>query len=113
MPHCTIEYSTELRSRLDPYVLVETVFRATLASGLFVENDIKTRALPYEYYQVGAKRADFIAVSIRMLSGRTDAQKTALTAALKEALLALDLQRLALTVEVIDMHRDSYIKEDL
>ena len=108
MPHCVIEYSVETPTK----PLMKTVYDSTLASGLFDPSgkDIKVRAMPYTYQQNGAGLAGFIHVTLKILSGRTTEQKRHLSTTVLTALHDLGFTNCSLTVEVIDIDRDSYAK---
>lgn len=108
MPHCIIEHS----SNLDPFALNELVFTAAHESKLFAEDgkDIKVRSQPYDYYLVGGEKVDFIHVSIRLLAGRSADQKRMLSLHTQSKLKRLNLERASITVEVIDMDSQSYVK---
>lgn len=110
MPHCIVHYSRPLASRIPPAQLIQTVYASALASGLFQGKDIKTRALAFEDYQTGEQQQDFIHVEVRLLSGRTLEQRTALSRHVMDALLALGQQDISLTVQISEMERDSYSK---
>jgi 5-carboxymethyl-2-hydroxymuconate isomerase len=108
MPHCVVEHSISLDSDL----LVQKVFQGALRTGLFEADgsDIKVRALGYTNYMTGPKKSDFIHVALKILSGRTSEQKLSLSNAVIEELVALELNAVSITVEVVDMDRDSYRK---
>ncbi|QSV15171.1 MULTISPECIES: 5-carboxymethyl-2-hydroxymuconate Delta-isomerase [Photobacterium] len=110
MPHCVIEYSKELEKKVSPQTLISHVYQGALASDLFEGPDIKTRTLSYEHHQTGDERLDFIHVSVRILSGRTDVQKQALSHSVLSQLQSLSLQSVSLTVEILDIDRSSYAK---
>ncbi|MBN1007446.1 5-carboxymethyl-2-hydroxymuconate Delta-isomerase [Amphritea pacifica] len=110
MPHCIIEFSDTLAPRLSPAKLVQTVYEGALKSGLFQAEDIKTRALAYDHFLTGAAPADFIHVTIRILSGRTDEQKQLLSSTVLKGLTDCNLAGISLTVEVVDIHSCSYAK---
>ncbi|WP_445400135.1 5-carboxymethyl-2-hydroxymuconate Delta-isomerase [Zobellella sp. An-6] len=110
MPHCVIEYSTTLGRQLSPSALVTAVHQGAFDSGLFEEADIKSRAVGYDYHHHGGARRDFIHVTLKILSGRTPEQRKALAALVLEALAGLGLEDISLTVEVVEMERESYAK---
>jgi len=97
---------------LDSELLVQKVFLGALSVGLFEPNgsDIKVRALGYNSYMIGPKKSDFIHVVLKILSGRTSEQKLSLSNAVIEELVALAYNDVSITVEVVDMDRDSYRK---
>lgn len=80
------------------------------SSGLFESSDIKTRAIPYRYYQVGVSQSSFIHVSSRILSGRNGVQKETLNSAIIGKLSILAFSNCSITAEVIDIHKESYVK---
>ncbi|WP_432474257.1 5-carboxymethyl-2-hydroxymuconate Delta-isomerase [Amphritea sp. HPY] len=117
MPHCIIEYAKGLEDSLDISTLVATVHTGAFRTGLFAEADIKTRAIAYEYFQTGSTDTPFIHVTVRILSGRTRQQKSLLTRQILAQLRQLqNLQKiqqgsaLSLTVEVLDIERETYAK---
>lgn len=113
MPHCIIEHS----SNLDNKKLIALVFEAALTSTLFEKDgsDIKVRILPFEFYQTGALKnttaqADFIHVTLKILSGRNTEQKHLLSKLVLESLATLALRACSISVEVVDIDRASYTK---
>lgn len=108
MPHCIIEHSVQINSEL----LVPLVFSGALESELFEADgsDIKVRAQAFTDYQTGLTSADFVHVTLKILSGRTLDQKQALSQGVLSALASLGLTQCAITVEVLDIDRASYSK---
>jgi 5-carboxymethyl-2-hydroxymuconate isomerase len=108
MPHCVVEHSANFDSDL----LVQRVFSGALGSGLFESDgsDIKVRALGYSSYMTGPKKSDFIHVVLKILSGRTSKQKSNLSTAVINELVTLGCSNVSITVEVVEMDRDSYCK---
>ncbi len=109
MPHCIVEHSP----CVDPTELNQKVFLGALESGLFASDgsDIKVRSIVYENYQTGAVKEDFIHVTLRILSGRNEEDKQRLSKNVLFQLEALPLSNSSLTVEVVDMHKESYSKK--
>ena len=118
MPHLTLEYSAGIAG-FDAGHALDGLNAAMLASGLFDEADIKSRAAEFPVFRVGAATGQrhFLHVRARLLSGRTATQKQALAAALLAALKAAcpapGVGEIQLSVETADMERDSYAKEIL
>ncbi|MFT5757172.1 MAG: 5-carboxymethyl-2-hydroxymuconate isomerase [Alteromonadaceae bacterium] len=112
MPHCIIEYAKNIEHSVTPQQLLNAVFQGTAKSQLFYKDtDIKTRAIAYEHYQIGAKKDDFVHVTIKILSGRTLTQRQHLSSLVLDALSLLNFNDTSLTIEVIDMEKDSYTKK--
>ncbi len=108
MPHCIIEYSQKLESSLDIKALVQCVHSSTLASGLFSEQAIKSRAIAYEHYQTGGSDGPFIHITIRLFDGRTGEQKAALSRAVLDDVIGQMKDVGSVTVEIVDIDKASY-----
>lgn len=106
MPHCIVEHSSEL----DAATLVKAVHQGAIQSELFDCAAIKTRAISYQHHCGDDAFKHFVHVNLKILSGRTEQQKAKLSNIVLEQLKALNLSRISLTVEVSDLHRESYAK---
>ncbi len=108
MPHCVVEHSPEI----DSDVLVQVVFKGALKSKLFEADgsDIKVRAITYGDYLTGLKESGFIHVALKILSGRTNEQKLALSKLVVAEIESLALSSCSITVEVVDIDCLSYSK---
>ncbi|WP_448564975.1 5-carboxymethyl-2-hydroxymuconate Delta-isomerase [Thalassotalea ganghwensis] len=108
MPHCIIEHSSDI----DAQPLIEKVYLGALNANLFAADgsDIKLRTMAYEHYQTGEERQSFVHVNVRILSGRNQQQKSHLSDCVISKLKLIGLRDASLTVEVIDIDRDSYAK---
>jgi len=113
MPHCIIEYSQDVAEQVSIDDLVESTFQGALSSGLFPEYDIKTRAIAYQYHQTGTTRDSFVHVTVRMLSGRDDTQKSDISEKILAHIEPMLPRVVSVGVEICDMHRESYRKRVL
>jgi len=111
MPHFIVEYASPLPHKVALPALQQAVWQGAVQSELFTGPDIKIRLLPYEHYQVGTERTDFIHVTARILTGRSAGQRQQLAATVLAQLVALDLAAVSLTVEVAEIERQSYAKQ--
>lgn len=110
MPHLIIEYAQELATAEQVPPMLDTVHAAAVATGLFDEHHIRTRAIPVAYYRTGTGRAPFIHAQLRVHSGRNKAQKRALSQAVLTAIREQGWPAQVITVEVVDMDIDTYAK---
>ncbi len=108
VPHCIVEYSSGLEERVSPLMRVVEVFQGALDSDLFNVHDIKSRAIAYENHKAGSGVSDFVHVTVKILSGRTAQQRGMLSATLLSRLKGLNLLSVSLSVEVVDMERETY-----
>jgi len=108
MPHCIIEHS----STINAGDLLKPVFEGALKSALFDKNghDIKVRAVPFTHYLTGLEKSDFVHVILKILSGRTTQQKLLLSKTIINEIKSLNLLNCSITVEVVDIQRETYSK---
>lgn len=110
MPHCIIEYSNNLKKSLEPSKLVSVVHQAAAESNLFDLEDIRSRALGFDDYQLQADKNSFIHVTLRIMIGRSEAQKNHLSSIVISALEKLELTSVVLSVEICDIDKSTYAK---
>lgn len=110
MPHVIIEFARELAQDAQVQDMLDAVHRAVAETGLFDESHIKSRAIPLSFYRCGAGSDPFIHAQLRIHSGRTDAQKKALSESVLTALRTQRWPAKVITVEVVEMDRASYVK---
>ena len=113
MPHCIIEYSQDVADQVDIDELIGAVHAGALASELFPEYDIKTRAIGYRQHRTGQTRDSFVHVAVHLLDGRSDAQKSMLSESLLAQIEPLLPNVASVGVETCDIHRASYRKRVL
>ena len=116
MPHLHLEYTANLTGLAVEKILLR-LNNVLMVSGQFgSEFDIKSRAIKLERFQVGTSLSPrgFIAVKLSLLSGRSAQVKKQLS----ESLLAVVRElgpwpegvQVQLSVELLDIDRDSYSK---
>lgn len=115
MPHVTLEYTANLTA-FDPGAALRAINEALVASALFAEADIKSRALRLDCHRTGvaADARAFVHTRIALLPGRDDAQRAALARAVLAALTAMpaaaDGLSTQFSVETAELHQPSYAK---
>ena len=115
VPHCTLEYSDNLTDFAAGQMLA-ALNAGLLASGLFAEADIKSRAVRLEQFAVGVAPAPraFVHLTLSVLSGRSVDERAALArrvlAVLEAGCSAPAATELQLSVDVAEMERATYAK---
>lgn len=110
MPHCIIDYSEKL---FEPKVVTELlhhVFDAMASSQLFDVKTIKVRARPFPFYLSGTTHSSFIAITIKILEGRTNLEKEQLGTSVLHAIQSFALTCGSVSVEVMDIQVAGYVK---
>ncbi|KAF1033662.1 MAG: hypothetical protein GAK37_00016 [Pseudomonas sp.] len=116
MPHLRLEYSANLVD-LEVEKTLLRLNNVLMASGQFgAESDIKSRARKIERFQVGTALAPrgFVAATLSLLSGRSPHIKKQLSESLLAALQDVgnwpEGVQVQLSVELVDIDRESYSK---
>lgn len=89
---------------------METVYKAAVTSAVMQPDDIKVRALPYTHFRLAHQQQQFVHVTCRLLAGRSNDQKETLAKSVRQHLAELLPEVYSLSVEIVDMHPDSYKK---
>lgn len=110
MPHCIIEYAKPIEQQVYINDLVALLHEGMLASELFNAPAVKTRAIAFDHYKVGEGENLFVHVTVKMLDGRTPAQKITLSTALHTILSSMVGADVIRTVDIRDLDSDAYSK---
>jgi len=111
MPHCIIEYAVEFNEQNNTKELVEIINKDIIASNLFDNSTIKTRAIPVSDYLVGGKQKLFIHITIKLLKGRSVSQKQLLGTKILKTISEKYNSINDISIEVIDINQDFYFKK--
>lgn len=104
MPHIIVEYSQDIAERHDVSTLCRSLYQAALDSGVFTDPaSIKTRAHGCDHLHLGSGGSSFTHIDLRLLSGRTEAQKKSATTSLLNAAVALLDDVPEISVDCIDL----------
>ena len=110
MPHIIVEYPEKLLEDAEVHAMLQAVHRSIVDSGLFKENQIKTRAYSFNEFTNAGESNPYVHVQARIKFGRDADNKKRLSGAVLTGFKGLNIQASVITVEVIDMDRDSYGK---
>lgn len=110
MPHIIIEYAEQLADDAGVDAMLRAVHHSISDSGLFKANQIKTRAYPFRGFTNAGGSNPYIHIQARIKSGRDTDNKKRLGEVILTGLSRLDILASVITVEIIDMDRDSYGK---
>ena len=108
MPHIVVEYPETTVDEQSVDAVLQTIHQSIAESGLFKANQIKTRAYPFKQFTNAGGSDPYIHIQARIKSGRDADNKKRLGEEILASLDALNLQVSVVTVEIIDMDRNSY-----
>ncbi|MCC3216515.1 5-carboxymethyl-2-hydroxymuconate Delta-isomerase [Chryseobacterium sp. X308] len=113
MPHFIIDCSQDILLQRTPDELMDAVYEAADATGLFAPNDIKVRLQPYQYYRLGTGKKDFLHVFGYIMQGRTTDQKAGLSKQISIRLSELLPDISFLSVNISDFEAATYSNKAL
>ena len=110
MPHIIVEYAEKIIDSVQINSILQVVHESIAESGLFKANQIKTRAYPFRTFTNAGGSEPYIHIQTRIKSGRDADNKKQLGEVVLAGLSKLNISASVVTIEVIDMDRDSYGK---
>lgn len=110
MPHIIVEYEEALATKEKVDVMLQAIHVAISDSGLFKANQVKTRAYPFRSFTNAGGTEPYIHIQARIKSGRDADNKKRFAEVILSGLRTIKLTASVITVEIIDMDRDSYGK---
>lgn len=120
MPHLIVEYSPELFSSGDLEQTLSELNAAVIGSGsIRQESDLKSRMIQLSATRIGTEegKRGFVYAQLRVLPGRTPAIRAELSQRIAGVIRARCARPVGMTVqlsvEVVEMERESYVKEVL
>lgn len=110
MPHIIVEYAEQITDGIQIDSILQVVHQSIADSGLFKANQIKSRAYPFRTFTNAGGSEPYIHIQARIKSGRDAGNKKQLGEVVLTGLSSLSIPASVITIEVIDMDRDSYGK---
>lgn len=110
MPHFIIEHGNALLSEADRQAALAVAAECGAACGFIRPEDIKVRLCACDDFLALDGRRSFLHVTVRLLQGRSDAMKTTLAIALRDAFGQRFPRIESISIEICDMHAASYKK---
>ena len=110
MPHIIVEYPEQIIGDSQVGAILQTIHRSIADSGLFKAAQIRTRAYAFKQFTNAGGGEPYIHIQARIKSGRDTENKKQLGDVILKGLGALNIPVSVITVEIIDMERESYGK---
>ncbi len=105
MPHIIVEHSI-----VDIEGLLVALNNTLVKSELFEPSSIKARSIFCQDHLVGGVKADFVHVTVKLLSGRTILQQKQLSEEVLVTLSQIISAEVALSVEIVVLDAQTYTK---
>ena len=113
MPHFIIDCSKHIIELKTPHEIIQKVYDTAEDSALFDKGDIKVRINPYEYYNVGNSKDDFIHVFANMMEGRSIIQKKDLSEKIVAALKSMFPAVPIISINIRDFEKATYCNKPM
>jgi 5-carboxymethyl-2-hydroxymuconate isomerase len=118
MPHCILEYSENLKDKIDNPAILKNIHDVLIATKLFSLNDIKSRAILQRDYLVGDGNPEraFVSLTISFLSGKDETLRKEISRKCLEILKKSFPQsrkelKLSITVEIRELDKETYLRD--
>lgn len=110
MPHIIVEYAEKIANDTSIDDILNNIHYSVSESGLFKADQIKSRAYPFKHFTNAGTSEPYIHIQARIKSGRDVDNKKQLGEVILNGLSVLAIPASVVTVEIIDMERESYGK---
>lgn len=108
MPHFIIHCSENIITLKSPNEIMQKVYNAAESSNLFDKGDIKVRINPFEYYNIGNSKDDFIHIFANIMEGRTTSQKAQLSRSIITKLKIMFPSLPIISINIRDFEKATY-----
>lgn len=113
MPHFVIDCSENIVGQKSPDEIMQAVYTAAEATGLFAANDIKVRLRPFQYFKLGEGKTDFIHIFGSVMEGRSAEQKADLARKIIERLNEMFPDVSILSINIGEFEKATYCNKAL
>lgn len=113
MPHFVIDCSENVIKLKSPEDIMQVVYDTTEATSLFDKGDIKVRINPYQYYNIGNTKNDFIHIFANIMEGRNTAQKAELSQKIISCLKLLFPNVPIISMNIRDFEKSTYCNKSM
>lgn len=113
MPHFVIDCSKEVIKIKSPEEIIQKVYDTAAATKLFDEKDIKVRINPFEYYNTGNTKDNFIHIFGNIMEGRTVSQKKNLSKRIITELKLILPKVPVISINIRDFEKATYCNKSM
>jgi 5-carboxymethyl-2-hydroxymuconate isomerase len=113
MPHFVIDCSKNIIELNSPEEIIQNVYDAAESSKLFKPEDIKVRITPFEHYNIGNTKNDFIHIFANIMEGRTSEQKSNLSKGIISKLKKIFPEVQIISINVRDFEKATYCNKSM
>lgn len=113
MPHFVIDCSNNIIKYKSPEEIIQKVYDTAESTNLFDKGDIKVRINPFEYYNIGNTKNDFIHIFANIMEGRTVYQKKNLSEKIITELKQMFPDVPIISINIRDFEKATYCNKSM
>ncbi len=113
MPHFVIDCSKNITELKAPEEIIQNVYDSAESSQLFDRGDIKVRITPFEHYNIGNTKNDFIHIFANIMEGRSSEQKSNLSRGIISELKKMFPEVPIISINVRDFEKATYCNKSM
>lgn len=113
MPHFVIDCSENIIKIKLPNEIIQKVYDTAESTDLFDKGDIKVRINPFEYYNIGNTKDDFIHIFANIMEGRTVSQKKNLSERIISELKLIFPDVPIISINIRDFEKATYCNKSM
>lgn len=113
MPHFVIDCSENITKMKSPDKIIQKVYDTAESTKLFAKGDIKVRINPFQYYNVGNSKDDFIHIFANIMEGRTTDQKKNLSENIVSELKGMFPEVPIISINIRDFEKATYCNRSM
>ena len=113
MPHFVIDCSENIIKIKSHKEIIQKVYDTAESTDLFDKGDIKVRINPFEYYNIGNTKDDFIHVFANIMEGRTTSQKKNLSEKIIAELKFMFPEVPIISINIRDFEKATYYNKSM
>ncbi|MHC2992895.1 5-carboxymethyl-2-hydroxymuconate isomerase [Pontibacter sp. HJ8] len=113
MPHFVIDCSENILKINSPENIMQKVYDTAASTDLFDIGDIKVRINPFEFYNIGNTKDDFIHIFANIMEGRTVSQKKNLSERIITELKLMFPNVPIISINIRDFEKATYCNKSM
>lgn len=113
MPHFVIDCSKNIINIKSPEEVMQKVYDTAVSIDLFDKGYIKVRINPFEYYNIGNTKDDFIHIFANIMQGRTVSQKKNISERIITQLNLMFSDVPVISINIRDFEKTTYCNKSM
>ncbi len=113
MPHFVIDCSENIIKLKSPKEIIQKVYDTAESTNLFDKEDIKVRITPFEHYNIGNTKNDFIHIFANIMEGRNVSQKKNLSEKIVTELKTMFPNVPIISINIRDFEKATYCNKSM